>query len=72
MWIKGPKGEAALYQSAGHDWVIEFWALSARSRRHRKPRQPLKKTIGNSAKSTAIQIAKGMVGAFEKCAGKKA
>ncbi len=62
MEIKGPKGAAYVYQGAGHDWIVDFYAKGTRKRDGRH----VLRTISNSNKTAAIIIAKQLAGAFDK------
>jgi hypothetical protein len=66
MHIKGPMGNAYVYQGEGHDWVMEFWPNWTR----KHPRKPSKQVFPNSAKQAAITRAKQVTGFYD--AAKKA
>lgn len=59
--IRGPLGEALVYQGRGHDWVLEFWPRD--TRRHR--RKPTRRVFENSNKKAAVIVAKQLTGMFK-------
>jgi hypothetical protein len=62
--VKGPKGEASVYQGDGHDWMVDFYP---KWYNRRPPPKVTRRTFkGPGAKGAAVIVAKQLTGVFDK------